>query len=159
VAIADHTATKCKWRVRIATHTRVLGSFAARLSSPLWRLISGSDEPKLTPRERIRSGYRLRESSLDAWGWWVLRTPKRALIGHLGMLSFKGLFKDPHNLLDFSAQCFTRWCLHKVGLPKVPSIDWSTLFCGRRRFGNTKTLECFVCKGRADQTWGSLFNL
>jgi hypothetical protein len=33
VAIADHTATKCKWRVRIATHTRVLGSFAARLSS------------------------------------------------------------------------------------------------------------------------------
>jgi len=34
VAIADHTATKCKWRVRIATHTRVLGSFAARFSSP-----------------------------------------------------------------------------------------------------------------------------
>jgi hypothetical protein len=34
VAIADHTATKCKWRVRIATHTRVLGSFAVRLSSP-----------------------------------------------------------------------------------------------------------------------------
>jgi hypothetical protein len=34
VAIADHTATKCKWRGRIATHTRVLGSFAAWLSSP-----------------------------------------------------------------------------------------------------------------------------
>jgi hypothetical protein len=34
VAIADHTTTKCKWLARIATHTRVLGAFAAWLSSP-----------------------------------------------------------------------------------------------------------------------------